>query len=437
MILTNPLYEGLMGDAEMATLFGAQAEIDAMIRVERALARAQATANVIPSVAAEAIDAELANAILTAEELAQGTLNAGVPVPPLVAALRTKLSADAAHWLHWGATTHDIMDCALLLRLRDGLDLLERRLTLLVATLADLAQAHVDTPMAGRTRSQIATPISFGLRVAYWLQGLLDQRDALPAIRAACGKVQFGGASGSNSATAPHGPAIIEALARELGLHPAPPWHTTRAFAPDLTNWCATLCGASARIAGDVLLMARREIAEIRLAGGGGSSTMPNKANPVSAEVVAALGRYAATLTTQAQLAMPHTEDRDSTAWMLEWIVIPQAMTCAASSTAKLQQTLDNMTPDPDAMARNLALDGGAALAEAASFALAEHMPRAEAQVAVKRAAAQSRDRGQPMLDILATTTGIADLVAQVDALARQGAGHEIILQIVERARVQ
>ena len=435
MILTNPLYAPLMGDADMASLFSAEAEIAAMITVERALARAQGSVGVIPPEAAALIDRELSDVKLAPEALAEGTLKAGVPVPPLVAALRAKVSSDAAHWLHWGATTHDIMDCALLLRLRDGFDLLEARLAILTDTLASLAEAHADTPMAGRTRTQIATPISFGLRVAYWLQALLDQRDRLPALRAACSKVQFGGASGSNSATAPHGPAIIEALARELNLTAASPWHTSRAFAPDIANWCATLCGALARIAGDVLLLARREIAEIRLAGGGGSSTMPNKANPVSAEVIGALARYAATLTSPAALATQHLEDRDSTSWMLEWIAIPQAMTCAAACLAKAQATLDAMTPDPDAMTRNLALDGGAALAEAASFALAEHLPRAEAQAAVKEAAIQSRETGRPMLEVLTEATGIPDLTTETDALARQGTGSEIIHDIVHRAR--
>lgn len=435
MILTNTLYAPLLGDAAMADLFAPEAEIAAMITVERALARAQGSVGVIPSEAAEAIDRELASVSLAPNILAEGTLKAGVPVPPLVAALREKLSPDAAHWLHWGATTHDIMDCALLLRLHKGFDLLDARLAALTLTLANLAEAHAETPMAGRTRTQIATPISFGLRVAYWLQAVLDQRDRLPALRTACGKVQFGGASGSNSATAPHGPQIIEALARELNLQPAPPWHTSRAFAQDIANWCSALAGATARIAGDVLLLARREIAEVRLAGGGGSSTMPNKANPVSAETVVALGRYAASLTAPAGFATQHLEDRDSTAWMLEWITIPQAMTCAAACLTKIQATLDGMTPDTDAMARNLGLDGGATLAEAASFALSAHMPRNDAQAAVKQAAIRSREADRPMLDLLIEATGIPELSTETEALARQGSGAEIISEIVERAR--
>lgn len=435
MIFNNPLYEPLLGDAQMAELFSPDAEIASMIDVERALARAQARVGLIPADAAALIDGSLQDIRISAEEIASGTATAGVPVPPLVAVLRKRLPDEAAHWVHWGATTHDVMDCALVLRVQDGLSLMSGRLAQLIGGLTDLAEAHADTAMVGRTRTQIATPISFGLRVAYWLQGLLDQRDALKVVRAQWNKVQFGGASGANSAVAPHGNAIIEALAAELGLDPAPPWHTSRAPFPAVTNWCAVTAGALARIAGDVLILARREVAELRISGGGGSSTMPNKANPVSAEAVVALGRYAATLGTPATLAMHHHEDRDSTAWMLEWMVLPQAMICAGASLVKTQNMIANMDADPGGMQRNLSLDGGSAMAEAASFALAEHLPRSEAQAAVKTAAMASRDGERSMIDLLVEATGIDGLETQIEELARQGSGSEIIAQIVSRAR--
>ena len=205
---------------------------------------------------------------------------------------------------------------------------------------------------------------------------------------------------------------------------------------PAAVNWCATASGVAGRIAADVLILARREVAELRLSGGGGSSTMPNKANPVSAEVTAALARYAATLVVPANLAMAHAEDRDSTAWMLEWLALPQAMVCAGSTLRNLRVTLDSLTPDPEAMARNLALDGEAALAEAASFALAEHMPRAEAQTTVKQAAMLARETGRSMLEVLSDETGIPDLRQAVETLARQGSGQEFVTKIVSRARL-
>ena len=162
---------------------------------------------------------------------------------------------------------------------------------------------------------------------------------------------------------------------------------------------------------------------------------MPNKANPVSAEVIVALGRYAAGLSTPANLSLHHHEDRDSTAWMLEWLVLPQAMICTGASLLKTQAMIGNMAPDRDAMARNLSLDGGAALAEAASFALAEHMPRSEAQAEVKNAAMASRENGRSMVELLMEATGIEGLDTRIGELARDGSGREIIDQIVARAR--
>lgn len=435
MILDNPLYAPLLGDAEMAALFSPEAEIAGMVEVERALARAQAKAGLVPVEAAAQIDDGLRDVVIAPQEISEGTAVAGVPVPPFVASLRKRLPKDAAHWLHWGATTHDIMDCALVLRMQSGFSLIGDRLDAVIDTLADLAEANADMPLAGRTRTQIATPISFGLRVAYWLQGLLDQRDALEAVRVQWRRVQFGGASGANSAVAPYGNAIIEALAEELGLVPAPPWHTARTPIPAATNWCAGTAGALARIAGDVLILSRREIAELRISGGGGSSTMPNKANPVSAEVIVALGRYAAGLSGSANLSLHHHEDRDSTAWMLEWLVLPQAMLCAGASLLKVQTMIANMAPDDEAMARNLGLDGGAAMAEAASFTLAEHMPRSAAQAEVKKAAMASRDGERSMTELLMEATGIEGLDSRIEELARAGSGREIIDQIVARAR--
>lgn len=435
MMLDNTLYGALLGDPEIGALFTPEAEIAAMIRVERALALAQASVGVIPEDAGTAIDLALKDVVIAPEALSEGTARAGVPVPPLVVALRAELPEDLANWLHWGATTQDIMDCALVLQVREALAVFQARFSAVIPLLADLADAHIETPMAGRTRTQIATPISFGLRVAYWLQGVLDVQEGLEALRVRSGKVQFGGASGANSATAPHGLLIGKALGHQLGLEAAPPWHTNRAMVQELVGWCAKATGAAGRIAGDVLILARREVAEVRLAGGGGSSTMPNKANPVSAEVVVALARYAATLTVPGNLAMQHSEDRDSTAWMLEWLALPQALICAGSTLRNLEMTLENLTPDPVAMARNLSIDGGAALAEAASFALAAHMPRAKAQAIVKTAAVSSRETGRALVDVLVDQTAITGLSSQIEQMARQGSGQEVVELIVSRAR--
>ena len=379
----------LLGDAEAAAAFSDAAEIAAMVRVERALALAEAACGVIPAEAGAAIDAGLRDVAPDAAALGPGTAAAGVPVPALVAALRKALPPEAGQWLHWGATSQDIVDTGLALRLGPVLDLLAARTTALSDTLAEAARLWAELPMAGRTRSQVAAPITFGLRVAHWRQPLPALRADLDRLRPRLLRVQLGGAVGSNSAIAPHGPAVIAALAAELGLAAAPAWHADRSGLGALAGWCAGLTGALGKMAGDLILLGRSESGEARAGAGGGSSTMPQKSNPVGAEAIGALARLVAALTAPMHLAALHAEERDGTAWTLEWLVLPQILVATAAVRRHAQGLAETLAPDPDRMRAVLDLDGGAALAEAASFQLAAHMPRAEAQALVKRAVAE------------------------------------------------
>ena len=379
----------LLGDAEAAAAFSDATEIAAMVRVESALARAEAACGVIPAEAGAAIDAGLRDVAPDAAALGPGTAAAGVPVPALVAALRKALPPEAGQWLHWGATSQDIVDTGLALRLGPVLDLLAARTTALSDTLAEAARLWAELPMAGRTRSQVAAPITFGLRVAHWRQPLPALGADLDRLRPRLLRVQLGGAVGSNSAIAPQGPAVIAALAAELGLAAAPAWHTDRSGLGALAGWCAGLTGALGKMAGDLILLGRSESGEARAGAGGGSSTMPQKSNPVGAEVIGALARLVAALTAPMHLAALHAEERDGTAWTLEWLVLPQILVASAAALRHAQELAETLAPDPGRMRAMLDLDGGAALAEAASFQLAAHMPRAEAQALVKRAVAE------------------------------------------------
>lgn len=430
----NALYADLLGDAEIAVLLAPEAEIAAMVAVERAMARAGARVGVLPADAAAAIDRELEGITVPPEALTAGTAAAGVPVPALVAFIRGRLPPEAAHWLHWGATSQDVMDGALVLRLLAVLDVIEARRARLSARLAALAESHARLPMAGRTRSQIAVPISFGLRVAQWLHPLLDSRDRLPGLRMRLGRVQFGGAAGSASAVTPHGPALAAALAAELGLSAAPPWHTNRAAIGELGGWCADLAAALGKMAGDLILMTRRESAEVRLAGGGGSSTMPQKANPVAAETAVALARWAATLATPLHLAGLHHEERDGTAWMLEWLALPPLLEATGAALRHATTLMEGLEPDATAMAAALAQDGGAAMAEAASFALADRMPRAQAQALVADAVALAHRDGHSLASVLGEIgpTGL-DWDSALDPAVAVEAGLPVIRAILAR----
>jgi 3-carboxy-cis,cis-muconate cycloisomerase len=415
----------LLGDPEAASFFSDAAAVAAMVRVERALARTEAAVGVIPAAAGRAIDEGLASAVIDAADLAAGTASAGVPVPALVKALRARLPDEAAQWLHWGATSQDIVDTGLVLRLLPVLDLLEARLTALVAELEAASRRWAGLPMAGRTRSQIAAPIGFGDRCAAWAAPLAECRSDLLALRPRLSRVQFGGAVGNNAAIAPHGPAVGAALAAELGLRPAPPWHTNRIAVAAFGAWCAATSAACAKMAGDLILMGRSESGEAIAGAGGGSSTMPQKANPVAAETILALARFAAPLASVLTLAAAPAEERDGAAWTAEWLALPQLAVGAAACLRHAGGLASSLVPDPTRMRAVLDLGGGAALAERATFLLAADMPRPEAEALVKQAIGMIRAEGASLAAALSSLAPGRDWHAALDPAAaiRSGAG--------------
>lgn len=390
----------LFADPGIAALFSDAAEVEAMIAVERALARVEGRLGVIPADAAAEIDRKLDGATVDAASLAAGTRSAGVPIPALVKELRAIVGGEAAGFVHWGATSQDIVDTALVARLGTALGLLEARLDRLIEILAGLAERHRATVMAARTRTQIAVPTTFGLRAAGWLVPLLRHRERLAEARPRILMIQFGGAGGTASAIGGDGLAVMEGLAAELGLTATPmPWHTQRDGLMELAGWLASLAASLGKIGTDVALLARSEVAEVRPGSGGGSSTMPQKANPVSAEMLVALARITAgNLGTFAQGAI-HAEERDGAAWSVEWATLPAMVVAAGGGLVHAAELLETLVVDEAAMR---ARAGGATLAEAASFALSAHMSREAAQALVKKAAASDAD-------LLTALAGLSD----------------------------
>ncbi len=382
---TSQLYPALFSDAGIMAIVSDAAQVAAMIRVEAALARAEGAVGVIPKDMGQALAGALDRADVPLHALAQGAALAGVAVPALVAELRTQLPQEAGHWLHWGATSQDIVDTALVLTAREALGLLAERLARVLDSLEALSRRHEALPMAGRTRGQVATPITFGLKAARWAQPLVQAEAGLGQLRDQAFRVQFGGASGAGTAVAPHGPKIGAALAKELGLRNVPPWHTDRGPFRAMARWAEDVALGVARFAGDVLLLARSEIAEVTAGTGGGSSTMPQKANPVTAEAARSAAEVARTEATALSAAGVQAEERDGTYWPLEWLYLPRMLSALGAVLAHAETLAGTVQPVPGAMARTLEEHPGV-MAEAASFALARQMPRAEAQARIKAA---------------------------------------------------
>lgn len=400
--LDSALYRALLSDAETAALLSDGSQVASMLAVEAALAEVQGNLGVIPETAARRIAEVAGSTEIAPESLADPTAKAGVPVPGLVAALRKAVGGEAAAFVHWGATSQDILDTATVLQLGQVLDLFDARLARLIALLAAQADAHRATVTLARTRSQQATPTSLGLKIATWMTPLARHRQRLTELRGRVLVLQFGGAAGNLSALDGRGLDVSAALAEKLGLpEPALPWHVQRDGMAELAGWFSLVSGSLGKLGSDLILLGQSEIGEVSAGAGGGSSTMPQKSNPVGAEMLVALARFNATLTGTVHQGLIHNQERDGAAWSLEWLSLPQM---AGATGAALNHGLaiaENLEADTARISRTFENGKGLALAEAASFALAAHMPRPEAQKLVTDACSEVAGSGRHLLDVL------------------------------------
>jgi 3-carboxy-cis,cis-muconate cycloisomerase len=401
----SAIYRKLFSDDEVANLFTDSAEIRAMLLVEGALAQVQGAMGLIPPDAAAFIARAAREVQIDPSALAAETAQNGVPVPGFLAAFRKAAEApQMMQYLHWGATSQDIMDTALALRLRPMLALWETRLSAVLARLADLADAHAALPMAARTYGQAATPTSFGAVVAGWGWPLLDARARLAPLRDDLLKVSLSGAAGTLSAMGDHGPAVRAALAVELGLSdPGHSWHSDRSAIGQLAAYASGIAGSLGKLSEDLFLMCQSGLCEISLGGaGGGSSTMPQKQNPVGPSVLVALARHVIGLSALVQGAAIHRQQRDGAAWFGEWLSLPQLCICTGRMLSLAQAILANISPHPDNMAKGLAAGYGLIHAEALSFTLAKQMPRPDAQAKVKDLCRQAEASGTDLVTLVA-----------------------------------
>jgi 3-carboxy-cis,cis-muconate cycloisomerase len=415
----SQLYGPLFGDAETARLFSDSAEVRAMLLVEGALAKVQGERGVIPPIAGAFLHRMSLEVQIDPAALGAATAVNGVPVPALIEAFRKEAGApEHSAYLHWGATSQDILDTALALRMRPVLDLLEARLDMLIRNLQRLALDHADLAMTARTYGQAATPTTFGAVAASWGRPLLRHRERLAPVRAGVLQVSLSGAAGTLSALGDQGPAVRAALALELGLHdPGADWHSERDGIVALAGWLAGLCASLGKLGEDLILLTQTGIAEVSLSATGGSSTMPQKQNPVGPSVLVALARQAIALCGALQGAGLHRQQRDGAAWFTEWLSLPQLCILTARALSLSAELSAGLAPDPVTMARNLAADSGLIHAEALTFVLARQMPRPEAAAAVKALVDEARASGRDLLDLararwptvqLAVDTGLA-----------------------------
>ena len=401
----SQIFGALYGTDETRELFSDRAHLQFMLDVEAALARAESKLGLVPAAAADTIGRAARVENLRLDYIADSTRRVGYPVVALVKELGRAAGAEAARYIHLGATTQDILDTAIVLQLRRAFAIVRRDLVAIALAFADRAVKFRDTPIAGRTHLQHAVPTTFGLKCAIWASPLVAHIERLDQASPRIFVVQLGGAAGTLAALGADGPAVVEGVARELALGvPDAPWHAQRDRFAEAATLLGLICGSLSKFALDVTLMMQTEVGEVyepHEEGRGGSSTMPQKRNPIASEYILAATRVVHALVPVLLGSMTADHERATGLWQSESLALPQCLALTAGALAHAHSIAEGMTVDTERMRRNLELTGGLIMAEAIATALASRIGRADAEVAVARACDQSIGERVPIATIL------------------------------------
>lgn len=403
-VIDSMLFRDAFGTEAMRTIFSDHALIQRYIDVEVALARAQARVGVIPAEAAEAIGRESRIDRIDLDHMRGETDIVGYPILPLVHQL-VGMCGEAGRYVHWGATTQDIMDTAVALQVRDALASIDGDIRQLRALLVDLAHKYRDTPMAGRTHLQQALPITFGYKAAIWLAMFDRHQERLAQLLPRVAVVEFAGAAGTLASLGDKGFEVQAALAEELGLGvPATTWHVARDGFAEAVNLLALVTGSLGKIALDIMLMASTEFAEVYepfVKGRGASSTMPQKRNPISSELMLAASKAVRQHAGLMVDAMVQDLERATGPWHAEWIAIPQSFVLTAGALHQAKFALGGLIVDEARMAHNLGISKGLIVAEAVMMGLAPFIGRQQAHDVVYDACRTVHAQGGTLAEAL------------------------------------
>jgi 3-carboxy-cis,cis-muconate cycloisomerase len=403
-VLDSFLFRDAFGTSAMREVFSDFSSLGRYAEVEIALAKAEARCGVIPAEAAEAIAKCTNVAALDYDLLRRETDVVGYPILPLVQQM-VKQCGEAGRYVHWGATTQDIMDTALVLQVRAGLTIIEQDISMLRGILADLSRRYRDTPMAGRTHLQQALPVTFGYKTAIWLAMFDRHAERLHQLKPRVLIGQFAGAAGTLASLGNKGFDVQKAFCDELGLGiPVSTWHVARDGLAEVVNLLALLTGSLGKIALDIMIMASTEFAELNepfVKGRGASSTMPQKRNPISSELMLAASKA---VRQHAGLMLDATVqdfERATGPWHAEWMAIPESFVLTAGALHQAKFALKGLVVDEKQMAKNLDISRGLIVAEAVMMGLAPEIGRQQAHDVVYDACRLANDKNMTLADAL------------------------------------
>ncbi|MGE8503565.1 MAG: 3-carboxy-cis,cis-muconate cycloisomerase [Pseudomonas sp.] len=418
--MSNQLFDAYFTAPAMRAIFCDAGRVQGMLDFEAALARAEARVGLIPADAMAPIEAACKAELYDYPALAQAIATAGNSAIPLVKALGKRIAAtdpEAERYVHLGATSQDAMDSGLVLQLRAAIGLLESDLAKLADALAAQAERHIDTPLAGRTWLQQATPVTLGMKLAGVLGAVTRHRQRLSELKPRLLSLQFGGASGSLAALGDAGWAVSGALAQELELNlPEQPWHTQRDRLVEFASLLGMIAGSLGKLGRDLSLLMQTEAGEVfepAAPGKGGSSTMPHKRNPVSAAVLIGAATRAPGLVATMFAAMPQEHERSLGLWHAEWESLPELCCLVSGALQQALLVVPGLEVDAARMRANLELTQGLVLAEAVSIALAQKIGRDAAHHLIEQCCKQAVREGVHLRAVLGAN---AEVSAQLSA---------------------
>ena len=437
-VFDSDIFKDMFGTPEMRAVFSDDNLLKCYIEAEVALAVAQGRTGVIPQDAADAIARTAPSVVLDRAALKHEAENVGYPILGLVRQLSAKLG-EAGRYVHWGATTQDIMDTGTVLQIRTALAIVERDMAAVSAALARLATRYRDTAMAGRTHLQQALPITFGYKCAVWLSMMDRHAVRLAELKPRVLVAQLGGAAGTLASLGDRGFDVQKALCEELGLGvPVSTWHVARDGLAEVLNFFALVTGSLGKIALDVMIMASTEFAELYepfVKGRGASSTMPQKRNPISSELMLAASKAVRQHAGLMLDAMVQDFERATGPWHAEWMAIPESFVLTAGALHQAKFALAGLVVDDKQMAKNLGISRGLIVAEAVMMGLAPQIGRQEAHDVVYDACRLANEKGMTLADALAADPQVSARIdrATIDRLTSPGNYLGLAPEMVDR----
>lgn len=441
----SPLLAPMLSSAAMRAVCDDRSTLQNMLDFEAALARAEAAAGVIPASAAGPIEAACKAGTFDMAALAEAATRSGNLAIPLVKALTANVGkgdSEAARYVHWGATSQDVIDTATMLGLRAAIDALDADLNRAIRGFAALARAHRNTAMVARTWLQHALPMPFGLKTAEYASSLARARCRLRRLRREGLALQFGGAAGTLAALGDNGLAVAERLAQELNLPlPEAPWHTHRDRIAEAASHFAILAGSCGKIARDVSLMMQTDVGEAFEPAGegrGGSSTMPHKRNPVAAASALGCATMAPQLAATIFAAQVQDHERSAGPWHAEWPTLPQLMLVTSGALAAIVDIAEGLDVDAARMCSNLDTTHGLVMAEAVTFALADKIGKSDAHHLIEAASKRAIAEKKHLREILAADSQVTahltpeQITALFEPMAYQGSSQALIDRLLD-----